>query len=141
MNNLHRELAPISAAAWADIEEEAKRTFAATWPAAASSTWRARAAPAVAAVGTGHLADVAAPADGVDRAPARVAADGRAAGAVHAEPARPIDDVERGAQDADWQPVKDAAKQIALRRGPGDLRAATPRPASPACGASSTNPR
>ncbi|MER6874874.1 encapsulin, partial [Amycolatopsis sp. NPDC000673] len=28
MNNLHRELAPISAAAWADLEEEAKRTFA-----------------------------------------------------------------------------------------------------------------
>ena len=27
MNNLHRELAPISAAAWADIEEEARRTF------------------------------------------------------------------------------------------------------------------
>ena len=28
MNNLHRELAPISAAAWASLEEEAKRTFA-----------------------------------------------------------------------------------------------------------------
>ncbi len=28
MNNLYRELAPVSAAAWAGIEEEAKRTFA-----------------------------------------------------------------------------------------------------------------
>ncbi|MEV1172739.1 encapsulin, partial [Nonomuraea sp. NPDC049784] len=27
MNNLYRELAPISAAAWADLEEEARRTF------------------------------------------------------------------------------------------------------------------
>jgi uncharacterized linocin/CFP29 family protein len=27
MNNLHRELAPISAAAWADLEAEARRTF------------------------------------------------------------------------------------------------------------------
>ena len=27
MNNLHRELAPISDAAWADIEAEARRTF------------------------------------------------------------------------------------------------------------------
>ena len=27
MNNLHRELAPISDAAWAQIEEEAKRTL------------------------------------------------------------------------------------------------------------------
>ena len=27
MNNLHRELAPISDAAWSQIEEEASRTF------------------------------------------------------------------------------------------------------------------
>ena len=27
MNNLHRELAPISESAWASIEEEARRTF------------------------------------------------------------------------------------------------------------------
>ena len=27
MNNLHRELAPISSAAWSEIEEEARRTF------------------------------------------------------------------------------------------------------------------
>ena len=27
MNNLYRELAPITDAAWADIEEEATRTF------------------------------------------------------------------------------------------------------------------
>lgn len=27
MTNLHRDLAPISAAAWAEIEEEASRTF------------------------------------------------------------------------------------------------------------------
>ena len=27
MNNLHRELAPVSDAAWAQIEEEAARTF------------------------------------------------------------------------------------------------------------------
>jgi uncharacterized linocin/CFP29 family protein len=27
MDNLHRELAPISATAWADLQEEARRTF------------------------------------------------------------------------------------------------------------------
>jgi len=27
MNNLYRELAPINDAAWADIEQEARRTF------------------------------------------------------------------------------------------------------------------
>ena len=29
MNNLHRELAPISSAAWADMADEARRTFTA----------------------------------------------------------------------------------------------------------------
>ncbi len=27
MNNLHRDLAPVSAAAWAEIEDEVRRTF------------------------------------------------------------------------------------------------------------------
>ncbi len=41
-----------------------------------------------------------------------------------------IDDVERGANDSDWQPVKDAARQHRLRRGPRDLRRLRRRPAS-----------
>ena len=38
MNNLYRELAPISDAAWADIEEEARRTLSSTWRPAGSWT-------------------------------------------------------------------------------------------------------
>lgn len=42
MNNLHRELAPISTAAWEDLEEEARRgaPSAATWRAGESSMSR-----------------------------------------------------------------------------------------------------
>src|SRR5208337_1995553 len=60
MNNLHRELAPISDSAWADIEEETSRTL------------------------KRYLAG------------------------------RRVDDVDRGAEDSDWQPAKDAARQIAF---------------------------
>ena len=42
MNNLHRELAPISDAAWAQIEEETTRRSSATSPAGGSWMCRAR---------------------------------------------------------------------------------------------------
>ena len=41
MNNLHRELAPISDAAWAKIEDEATRTLKRTSPAGVWSTSKA----------------------------------------------------------------------------------------------------
>ena len=40
MNNLYRELAPISEAAWAQIEEETARTFKDCLPDGASLTCR-----------------------------------------------------------------------------------------------------
>ncbi|PRC42619.1 bacteriocin, partial [Mycobacterium sp. ITM-2017-0098] len=68
--------------------------------------------PVTAAVSTGHLLDVLPPGDGV---------------VAHLRDARPlvrlrvpftinrvdIDDVERGSQDSDWDPVKEAAKRLA----------------------------
>ncbi len=45
MNNLHRELAPISDAAWAQIEEETKRTLKRISPDGAWSMSRAQAVP------------------------------------------------------------------------------------------------
>jgi uncharacterized linocin/CFP29 family protein len=40
MNNLHRELAPISESAWASIEEEARRTFTINLaPSQVASRW------------------------------------------------------------------------------------------------------
>ena len=54
------------------------------------------------------------PAEGVAARLREAAAAGRVARAVHAVDREQIDDVDRGAQDSDWQPVKDAAKKIAF---------------------------
>jgi uncharacterized linocin/CFP29 family protein len=113
MNNLHRELAPISAAAWASLEEEAQRTFKRHVAGRRVIDVPEPGGPDLAAVTTGHLDPVAPAAEGV---------------IAHLRRSQPIvelrvpftldrqqvDDVERGANDADWQPVKDAARQIAF---------------------------
>jgi uncharacterized linocin/CFP29 family protein len=112
MNNLHRELAPISDAAWSQIEDEATRTLKRHLAARRVVDVHGPAGYDLAAVGTGHVS--------------RLEAGGQDVTAVARE-VRPIvelrapfeldrqaiDDVERGAQDADWQPVKDAARQLA----------------------------
>ena len=65
------------------------------------------------AVGTGRVRDIDAPGDGVQARQRQVAplVELRAPFTLSREE---IDDVARGAQDADWQPVKDAARQIAF---------------------------
>ncbi len=113
MNNLHRELAPISAAAWADIDEEARRTFKRHVAGRRVVDVLGPGGRALAAASTGHVRDIDPPAEGV---------------IARARQSRPIielqvpftidrqavDDVERGAKDSDWQPVKDAARTIAF---------------------------
>jgi uncharacterized linocin/CFP29 family protein len=113
MNNLHRELAPISDLAWASIEEEAKRTFTLNLAGRRVTDVQGPAGPRLAAVGTGHLADIAAPGDQVV-AWARQAQPIVEFRAPFTLNRRDIDSVERGAQDPDWQPVKDAARAIAF---------------------------
>ncbi len=139
MNNLYRELAPITDSAWASIEEEARRTFGSYVAGRRIADVDESGGPTRAAVNTGHLGDVEPPAEGVT---------------AHLRQAQPlvrlrvpfrlnradIDDVERGAQDPDWQPLKDAAKKIAFAEdravfegypaaGITGLRAATTNPA------------
>lgn len=113
MNNLHRELAPVSAAAWADLEAEARRTFRRHVAARRIVDVPAPDGPELASVPTGHLDPVEPPAEGVT---------------AHLRRSQPVvelrvpftvdrgqvDDVERGAKDADWQPVKDAARRLAF---------------------------
>ena len=65
MNNLHRELAPVSEGAWAGIEEEATRTFTLHLAGRRVAQVQGPGGATLAAVGTGHLADVSAPIDGV----------------------------------------------------------------------------
>jgi len=112
MNNLHRELAPISDAAWAQIDEEATRTLKRYLAGRRVVDMPAPAGVGRAAVGTGHLHKITAP----DRVWARLRESKPLVELrVPFELARDaIDDVERGANDSDWQSAKDAAKKIAF---------------------------
>ena len=113
MNNLHRELAPISDAAWAQIEEEVTRTFKRYLAARRVVDVKGPAGVALSAVGTGHLRSIAASKEGIlaRQREVKPLVELR----VPFELSRQdIDDVERGANDSDWQPAKDAARQIAF---------------------------
>jgi uncharacterized linocin/CFP29 family protein len=113
MNNLHRELAPISSAAWASIEEEAKRTFTLHLAGRRVIDVTEPGDEVLAAVGTGHLASIKAPSDNLI-ARARIAQPVIEFRVPFAVSRQAVDDVERGAEDPDWQPVKDAAHTIAM---------------------------
>ena len=113
MNNLHRELAPISDAAWADLETEARRTFTRHLAGRRVVDLIGPAGQELSAVGTGHLSELTPPTEGV-RARARVVQPLVEFRVRFVVDRQSVDDVERGAKDADWQPVKDAAKQLAF---------------------------
>jgi uncharacterized linocin/CFP29 family protein len=112
-NNLYRELAPITDAAWSEIEVEATRTFKRHIAGRRVVDVSEPGGPTTAAVSSGRLIDVEAPTDGV---------------VTHLRASKPlvrlrvpftlsrneIDDVERGSQDSDWDPVKEAAKKLAF---------------------------
>ena len=112
MNNLHRELAPISDAAWAQIEEETKRTLKRYLAARRVVDVEGPGGVGLAAIGTGHLKAIAAPAQGVlaRQREVRPLVELRVPFELDREQ---IDDAERGANDSDWQPAKDAAQKIA----------------------------
>ena len=65
MNNLHRELAPISESAWASIEEEARQTFTINLAGRRVVDVAEPGGITLAAVGTGHLDGAEAAGDGV----------------------------------------------------------------------------
>ncbi|UYM07651.1 family 1 encapsulin nanocompartment shell protein [Solicola gregarius] len=113
MNNLHRELAPISDAAWTEIDDEARRTFKRWIAGRRIVDVVGPAGGDLAAVGTGHVRPLDDPAEGVTARlrDAQHVVELRVPFSVTREA---VDDVERGAQDSDWQPVKDAVQAIAL---------------------------
>jgi uncharacterized linocin/CFP29 family protein len=112
MNNLHRELAPISAAAWTDLEDEARRTFTRHLAGRRLVDVPEAGGAALAAVHTGHRSPIDPPAQGVvaHLRQSQALVELRVPFTVDREA---VDSVERGAKDPDWQPVKDAARQIA----------------------------
>jgi uncharacterized linocin/CFP29 family protein len=113
MNNLHRELAPISDAAWAQIEEETSRTLKRYLAARHVVDLRGPGGTGLSAVGTGHLRTISAPKDGIIARQREVKALVELRVPFELE-RQSIDDVDRGANDSDWQPAKVAARQIAF---------------------------
>ena len=113
MNNLHRELAPISDAAWAQIEEETTRTLKRYLAGRRIVDVPSPEGIALPGVSTGHLKSISAPAEGIlaRRREVKPLVELR----VPFELSRQaIDDVERGSDDSDWQPAKDAARKLAF---------------------------
>ena len=98
MNNLHRELAPISDAAWAQIEEETARTFKRYLAGRRAVDVRGPAGVALSAVGTGHLRPIAAQRDGLLARQREVKALVELRFPFELD-RQAIDDVERGAND------------------------------------------
>jgi uncharacterized linocin/CFP29 family protein len=112
MNNLHRELAPISSAAWSQIEEEVARTFKRSVAGRRVVDVKGPGGTELSGVGTGHQSAIAPPQSGVVAKLSEVKALVELT--VPFELQRDaLDSVERGAKDADWQPAKDAAKELA----------------------------
>ncbi|WP_338837038.1 family 1 encapsulin nanocompartment shell protein [Gordonia polyisoprenivorans] len=113
MNNLHRELAPISTAAWEAIEEEATRSFKRNSAGRRIVDVKGPLGLEASSVTRGHRSKIDSPSDGI------------LAFQRHVQPLvelkvpftvtrEAIDDVDRGAEDSDWDPVVDAARQLAL---------------------------
>jgi uncharacterized linocin/CFP29 family protein len=113
MNNLHRELAPISDAAWSRIEDETSRTLKRYLAGRRVVDVAGPGGVALAAVGAGHLRNVEAPADGILARQHEVKALVELRAPFDLD-RQQIDDVERGADDSDWQPAKEAARRLAF---------------------------
>jgi uncharacterized linocin/CFP29 family protein len=112
MNNLHRELAPISAAAWAQIDEQVATAFRGNI-VSRRFVDVAECPVSTAAVPTGHRAHVR---DANERVYVR-----RREGAPVVElrvlftlDRESIDEVELGGRDGQWQPAADAAATLAV---------------------------
>jgi uncharacterized linocin/CFP29 family protein len=113
MNNLHRHLAPISDKAWEQIEQEASRTLKRHLAARRVVDVAGPKGFDVSAVGTGHLSPIASHAEGVEtrQRVVRAFVELRVPFQLTRQA---VDDVDRGAEDSDWSPVKEAARRIAF---------------------------
>lgn len=113
MNNLHRELAPISGKAWEQIEQEAARTLKRHLAARRVVDVEGPKGSEFSSVGTGHLRRIDPPDDGIEAALREVKplVELRVPFELTR---RAIDSVDRGADDPDLQPLKDAARKIAF---------------------------
>lgn len=113
MNNLHKHLAPISHAAWAEIEQEAARTIRRNLAGRRVVDTPEPKGTAFSSVGTGRNKQIQSPSDGIQAVQREVLPVIELRVPFTLSRAE-IDAVERGSLDSDWQPVKDAAQKIAF---------------------------
>lgn len=113
MNNLHRELAPITSEAWAAIEEEATRTFKRHIAGRRVVDLSGPHGDDFNAVGLGRTTSIDSPDSGV-QARQRLVQPLVELRVPFTLSRQELDDVERGARDTDLDPMKDAAKKIAF---------------------------
>jgi uncharacterized linocin/CFP29 family protein len=111
-SNLHRWLAPVTDAAWAEIAEEASRTFRRNVAGRRVVDVAGPLGPETAAASTGHLAAIDPPHEGI-RSRLREVAPLVELRVPFTLDRQAVDDVLRGSKDSDWQPVKDAATVLA----------------------------
>jgi uncharacterized linocin/CFP29 family protein len=114
MDNLFRDLAPITAPAWQEIEKEAKRTLKTMLAARRIVDFVGPEGFATSAVGTGRTAPIAAPTNGGVEARLRQS-QALVELRVPFELARSeIEAIDRGAKDPDLDAVIAAARKIAI---------------------------
>lgn len=113
MNNLHRALAPISDAAWIEIEQEAARTLKRHLGGRKVLDVLGPKGVEHSAVGTGHTVPIDGPAEGIAalRRDVKPMVEFRVPFTLSRSA---IDDVERGSKDSDWEPLKGSARRIAF---------------------------
>ncbi|MEV0431639.1 family 1 encapsulin nanocompartment shell protein [Nocardia sp. NPDC050413] len=113
MNNLHRELAPITDEAWTQIEEEATRTFKRNIAGRRVVDVSGPRGVAYSALNRGRLTTADSPDDGA-QAHQRVVQPLVELRVPFTLKRSELDDIERGAPDADLDNLKDAAQKIAF---------------------------
>src|SRR5262249_46048893 len=108
----HRELAPISDAAWADIEEETTRTLKRYLAGRRVVDVHGPGGVGLSAVGTGHLKTVAEPGEGILASQREVKTLVALRVAFELDRLQ-VDVIGDGANGCDWHRAKNAAKKIA----------------------------
>ena len=114
MNNLFRELAPVSAPAWQEIENEARRTLKTMLAARRIVDLIGPQGRVTAAVGTGRTVPISAPTSGAVEARLRQVQPLVEMRAPFELARSELEAIERGARDANLDPVVGAARKIAI---------------------------
>lgn len=111
MHNLHRELTPVSDAAWSQIEEETTRTLKRYLAGRRVVDVPSPGGIALPGVATGHLQSISAPEEGIVASLREESLSWNYGCRLNYRVMQSM--TECGSDGSDWQPAKDAAKKLA----------------------------